>query len=123
MTIQERTENAISNLIFGKLGRPADFVPEAGDGAPDIRIVFKPLGRQEADYGDGLYAVINVLRSVVADCPVAGDTFVLANETPSTWRVMDKEGGETDGQTPWTWAVTCVADDGKRLSPSRLERV
>ena len=122
MTIINQAQSAVRDMIFGNLGRAAEYRPLSGS-AIDLQVVFKPLGRQATDYGDGLFASIDVLREDLADYPAKGTIFHIPDESPSTWRVLCREESESEGQTRFTWSVRCVAETGKRLSPGRLERV
>lgn len=122
MIIIDQVQSAVKDMIFGNLGRDAEYRPASGD-AVELLVVFKPLGRRDTEYGDGLFASIDVLREDLPDFPIKGTLFYIPDESPDTWRVLAREESETDGQTRFTWSVRCVADNGKRLNPGRLERI
>lgn len=122
MSIVDQAKEATRVMIFGELGTAAEYRPTLGAPAP-LNVIFKSLGRADADYGDAYYASIDVMRDEVSGCPAKGDEFFIETESPQSWIVSEEGEGETDGQTRFTWSVRCVGNEGRRLNPGRLERI
>ena len=81
------------------------------------------LFRSSADYGDACFSSIDVMRDNVPTRPADGDEFFIETESPQTWRVTAEGEGQSEGQTRFSWSMRCVGEEGRRLSPGRLERV